>query len=56
MADVVDSMKEEVRQAQTGVNDMSSLHYDCEELYERVLPVCAMTVRSCMNACYQFAL
>ena len=45
MADVVDSMKEEVRQAQRGLNDMSSLRYDCEELYERVLDIQTRSVR-----------
>ena len=45
MADVVDSMKEEVREARRGLTDMSSLRYDCEELYERVLDIQARSMR-----------
>ena len=45
MADVVDSMKKEVRQAQRGLNNMSNLHYDCEELYERVLDIQTRSMR-----------
>ena len=45
MAGVVDSMKEEVRKAQRGLNDMSSLHYDREELYERVLDIQTWSMR-----------